>query len=102
MSNQDRADGDSKDRQRRKSVQDEWISSDEKFQNTFLKIKAALEENRKDAERYRFIRRSLENAVVENPHIAGFQIQPIGKKYWFENAKDIDEAIDHFIRIENN
>jgi len=47
-----------------------------------------------DARRYRFLRLALEQAIKDNPSIAGIYIRPPGKKYWFENAKDIDDAID--------
>jgi hypothetical protein len=48
----------------------------------------------KDAKRYAFIRTHLVEAILKNPYIAGVYIKPPGKKYWFDNASDIDQAID--------
>jgi hypothetical protein len=39
----------------------------------------------------------LEEAIKENPYLAGVYIKPPGKKYWFETAADIDQAIDEAI-----
>jgi len=50
-----------------------------------------------DARRYQYIRSALSQAIKDNPTIAGVYIRPPGKKYWFENVKDIDEAIDELL-----
>jgi hypothetical protein len=53
----------------------------------------------KDASRYRFIRDELRKAIDCNPHVAGIQLSPPGKKYWFDCEQDIDDAIDAAMKI---
>lgn len=95
-------DKDAKDDQRREDLEGERFCSDEEFQSSLVELQKVIEETRLDAARYRYIRRVLGEAIAENPHIAGFQIRPPGKKYWFDKQQDIDEAINYAMKYENN